>query len=126
MSIKTNEFRTLFRNFLFNGGSLNAPTEWWLQVYSQNPGSDLSVAPVLPTRFRINSWQMEGSNAASNNSPVTITNTTGSTITIAYASIHTHQTGGTALFYGPFRLQFILAPSETFTIQPGRLKITIT
>lgn len=125
MATKTTQFRTILRNLIFNGGSFTAPTQWWLQVYAVNPGNDLSVNPILPQRFQINGWQMEDTNVASNSQVITITNTTSNSVTIAYGSIHTEQTGGVSLYVGPFRPQFILAPNESFSIQPGRLKITL-
>ena len=123
--MKTNALRTAMRNLLYRGVAYNPPTEWWLQVYSVDPGSALSNAlPLLSNRVVISGWQDVGDNACSNGSLINITNNTGNLITLAYFSIHDAPTGGRTLHYGRFNPTFILNVNEEFSIPPGSITIT--
>ena len=123
--MKTSTLRTAIRDLLYRGGSFVAPTQWWLQVYASDPGPGLNgAAPLFTNRIPIAGWQNNGDNACSNSSVITINNNTGSTITLAYFSIHDAQTGGRSLNYGRFIPTFVLNNNESFSIPPGSLTIT--
>ena len=115
------------RDLLYKGGTYTAPTQWWMSVYSQNPGSSLSDAtPLLSNRIAIAGWQNSGDYGCSNSNVVEIQNTTGNVITLSYFSIHDAQTGGRTLHYGRFNPTFILAVNEVLSISPGSITITFS
>jgi hypothetical protein len=122
--MKTNALRTAMRNLLYQGVAYTPPTQWWMSVYSTDPGSGLSDAiPLLSNRVAITGWQNVGDYSCSNSNLVELTNNTGNIITLSFFSIHDAQTGGRTLHYGRFNPTFILGVNEVFSIPPGSITV---
>jgi hypothetical protein len=127
MSGKSNFLGTSLINHIFGGSSYAQPTQWWLALYSSDPGANLTYSSPSPitTLVQILSWTRAGNQVSNTNSIQLAAVPNGQTWNISYFALFDGNTNAAnPLYTGAWTLTKTLSAGDIFTIAPGQIVLT--
>ncbi len=111
----------------FGGAAKAQPTQWWVSLYSSNPGAAVTASsptPLNANRAQITGWTRNNQSASNTNAITFEAVPVGQTWNVTHICIFTAQTGGQPISFGPLEVAKTVSAGDVFTIGATRLTLT--